>query len=175
MKKMNSANISPGKDKPAEDGGLARVVESVFLFIHKNYADFSAILKSQKINYSQYAALITIFMYEKLSEGDLARILFLNPSSVSRMVFALEQRGWLETARDKSDRRKVVVSLTAEGKRRMESMKDMQAQVLTGLVENLEAEQREYVYMVVDLVNQALRYLTLSENEKKDLEKSALE
>jgi DNA-binding MarR family transcriptional regulator len=165
MKKMNSANISTSKDKKVDEETFSQVVEAVFLFIHNNYADFSAILKAQKINYSQYAALITIYMYDSLSEGELARLLFLNPSSVSRMVFTLEKNGWLKATRDKADRRKVMVALTPSGKRRMQAMKNMQAGVLTKLVKNLEPEKREYVDGVVDLVNQALRYLTATENQ----------
>ena len=91
---------------------FSEVVDAVFLFIHNNYGDFSAILKDHGINYSQYAALVTIHMYESLTEGELAKVLFLNPSSVSRMVFNLEKKGWLKAVRDLVDRRKVIVTLT---------------------------------------------------------------
>ncbi len=145
---------------------FSEVVDAVFLFIHNNYGDFSAILKDQGINYSQYAALVTIHMYESLTEGELAKVLFLNPSSVSRMVFNLEKKGWLKAVRDLVDRRKVIVTLTPAGKRRMQAMKNMQADVLARQIKGLESEKRDYVYKVADLLNQALRYLSSTETIK---------
>jgi DNA-binding MarR family transcriptional regulator len=160
---MINANIS----SPKEDKEIfAEMVEAVFLFIHEHFREYSAILKDQDINYTQYITLITVYMYGVLSEGDLARMLFLNPSTVSRMVFSLERKGWLRCARDQDDRRKVMVSLSAAGKRRMSGMRERQADVVAKQVESLEEEQREYVHHAAEFVNQALRYITSSSADK---------
>lgn len=163
---MKDAKVSSSKDKYLENSPFAEVVEAVFLFIHKNYADFSAILRGHGINYSQYTALLTIYMYDNLSEGELAKLLFINPSSISRMMYALENKEWVKGTRDQVDRRKVMIALTPTGRLRMEAMKNMQAEVLNKLVQGLDAEKRGYVYDVAELVNQALRYLTNMDTPK---------
>lgn len=154
---MNDAKVAERRARKTEI--FSELVETVFLFIHEHYGEYSEILKDYDINYNQYVTLLTVLMHGTLSEGDLARMLYMNPSTMSRMVFALEERGWLKTARDKADRRKVMVSLSSTGKRRMKGMRDKQADVLARQVESLEREQMEDVYRVAEFVNTALRYM----------------
>ena len=144
------------------------MVEAVFLFIHEHYGEFGAILKGYDINYSQYAALMTVLMHGTITEGELAKNLFINPSTVSRMVYALEGRGWLRSERDSEDRRKVLVRLSPTGKRRMNSMARKQAEVVAREVEGLDKDKQEYVIKVAEFVNQALRYLVGKDSEDKD-------
>jgi DNA-binding MarR family transcriptional regulator len=155
MKIMNNANISKSKEKDV----FVEMVEAVFLFIHDHYGEFGAILSEYDINYSQYAALMTVFMHGTITEGELARNLFINASTVSRMIYALENRGWVRSERDKKDRRKVLVSLSPAGKRRMNGMARKQAEVVAREVEVLDAEKKDYVIKVAEFVNQALRYM----------------
>lgn len=154
---MNKANISQSNEEDTKV--FAEMVETVFLFMHEHYGEFGAILKENEINYTQYVTLITIYMNGALSEGDLAKMLFVNPSTVSRMVFALEKRGWVKSARDKSDRRRVIVTLSAAGKRKMEAMRDKQAEVVARQVSNLTSDDRKFVHQVADFVNKALRLM----------------
>ncbi|RJP35217.1 MAG: MarR family transcriptional regulator [Actinobacteria bacterium] len=157
MKKMNNANISESKEKQRDV--FAEMVETVFLFIHEHYGEYGAILKGYDINYTQYVTLVTIYMNDVLSEGDLARMLFINPSTMSRMAYALEGKGWVKITRDKADRRKVMVELSPSGRRRMEEMRDKQAQVVALQVESLGEENRTYVQQVAEFVSKALRLL----------------
>ncbi len=159
MKNANKSMEEVEKEDP-----FAEMVETVFLFIHEHYGDFAAIQKSYEINYSQYAALITIYLYGNIVEGYLAKLLFLNPSTVSRMMYALEEKGWVRVERDKIDRRRVIVSLTSTGKKRMEGMRNKQAEFLTRKVEGLDEEKRQYVYRVAEFVNQALRYMMVRDS-----------
>lgn len=135
------------------------MVETVFLFIHEHYGEFGSVIKENDINYTQYVALLTVYMNVTLSEGDLARMMFINPSTVSRMVYSLEERGWLKSERDSTDRRKVLVSLTPEGKRRMGDMRKKQAEVIARGVRGLDEEKKEYVFKVAEFVNQALKHM----------------
>jgi DNA-binding MarR family transcriptional regulator len=157
MKNLKNAKISGGGDKEKEV--FRELVETVFLFIHEHYAEYGSILKDYDINYTQYVTLITVYMHGTLVEGDLAKMLYITPSTMSRMVFGLEERGWLKTARDRADRRRVLVMLSDTGKRRMRGMRDKQAEVLARRVQSLGEEQREDVYRVAEFVNNALRYM----------------
>lgn len=157
MKKMNLKNnfISP----QGEDDPFARLVENVFLFIHSYYPRFNAVLEKHQVNYSQYAALLTLYMYGRLTEGELARLLHVNPSTMSRMVYVLEQRGWLKGVRDSADRRRVLVALTPRGRQKVKEMMRQPAEILSSIVEEMEPERREQIKKVVELINQALRQM----------------
>ncbi len=154
---MNGANLSSSgkRDKDV----FTELVELVFVFIHEHYRAFNEILGEYEINYSQYAALLSVYMYGSLSEGDLAKMLHINPSTVSRMVYALEGRGWLRSARDKADRRKVIVSLSPKGKKTIDGILKQPAEVLVELAEGLDKDKRDYVYGAAERIGQALRYL----------------
>jgi len=56
------------------------------------------------------------------SPKDLGDLLQSAPSATSTMIGDLEDRGWLERRPDPADRRRVLLSLTAEGQRTMEAM-----------------------------------------------------
>jgi DNA-binding MarR family transcriptional regulator len=157
---MKHANISSNKKK--ESDVFAEMVETVFIFVHEQYGEFGAILKDNEINYTQYVTLITIYMNGALSEGDLAKMLFINPSTVSRMVYALEKKGWVKSTRDTGDRRKVIVSLSPDGKRKMEAMRDKQAEVVARQVAHLSVDDKEFVYQVAEFVNKALKMMISS-------------
>lgn len=172
MKNVNNANIAVSKQKEKERDVFVEIVDTVFLFMRERYGDFGAVLSENQINYSQYAALMTIYMHGSLSEGDLAGMLFITPSTVSRMVYALEEKGWVKSVRDRNDRRRVIVELSPRGRRKMDAMRDRQAEVVKGQVARLPEEQREYVYQVAELVNKALRLMISAggseESEDKD-------
>jgi len=135
------------------------LVENVFLFIHRYYPQFNAVLEKHQVNYSQYAALLTLYMYGRLTEGELARMLHVNPSTMSRLVYALERRGWLNSSRDSSDRRRVLVALTPQGRQKVRDMMRQPAQILSSIVEGMELENRDRIVRVVELINGALQQM----------------
>ncbi len=150
---------------------LADTVEAVFVFLHQRYAFFSSVFRDYGLNYHQYGALMLIYLEGRVSEGQLARLLFLNPSTVSRMVYALEKGGWVNCFRDERDRRKVWVSLTSEGERRLDSIKRKQAEYLAEQVDALGPEERERMYQLASAVNRDLRTLiSLYEKEGRSSE-----
>ncbi len=153
MKKMKDEKEK--RASPPEEP-FVRLIETVFLFIRTYYPEFNQVLEKYGLNYSQYVALLTLFMHGSLAEGELARMLHLNPSTMSRMIYALEERGWVRCERDPSDRRRVMVSFAPQGRRRIEGMMREPARVLLRLTEDLGPEERERVYEMVDSINRVL-------------------
>lgn len=147
---------------------LAETVEAVFSFLHQRYAFFSSVFREYGLNYHQYGALMLVYLEGKISEGELARLFFLNPSTVSRMVYALENEGWVRCERKERDRRKVWVSLTPEGRKRLEAIKRKQAEYLAEQVEALGPEERERMYELAAAVNRDLRMLVSLYEGKTD-------
>lgn len=136
-----------------------RLVETVFRFIHAYYPQFTSVLEKHQVNYSQYAALLTVYMYGSLTEGELARLIHVNPSTMSRMLHALERKGWLKAARDPMDRRRVTVTLSPWGRGQVGEMIAGAAEVMVGLAEKLPPREKEGVYRVVELIDRTLQRL----------------
>ncbi len=135
------------------------LIESVFRFIHAYYPQFSAVLEEYRVNYSQYATLLTLYMYGSLTEGELARLVNVNPSTMSRMLYALEGRDWLKVTRDRADRRRVVVTLSPKGERQVKEMLRKPAEVIESLTRKLEAPARDEVYGMVEMIDRILQHL----------------
>jgi DNA-binding MarR family transcriptional regulator len=64
----------------------------------------------------QYTALTTLEQYPDLTSAQLARQSFVTAQTMADMVVALEKRGLIQRQRDESDRRRLVLSLSAEGR-----------------------------------------------------------
>lgn len=64
----------------------------------------------------QLWALKTISQNESLSLGELARRMYLHPSTITGLIDRLERKGLVERDRDQTDRRVVKLGLTSKGK-----------------------------------------------------------
>jgi DNA-binding MarR family transcriptional regulator len=64
----------------------------------------------------QYTALTVLERHDDMSSAQLARLSFVTAQSMADMVTALESRALIERHRDRADRRRLVVALTAEGR-----------------------------------------------------------
>jgi DNA-binding MarR family transcriptional regulator len=64
----------------------------------------------------QYTALTVLERHDDMSSAQLARRSFVTAQSMADMITALEGRALIERHRDRADRRRLVVSLTAQGR-----------------------------------------------------------
>ncbi|TLP45032.1 MULTISPECIES: MarR family winged helix-turn-helix transcriptional regulator [Cohaesibacter] len=64
----------------------------------------------------QWGALLVLINMEGLSQTELAEALYLEKSSVSRLVVGLEKRGWVQRTKDTDDGRKHVLIATPDAK-----------------------------------------------------------
>ena len=83
------------------------------------------------------ARLTVLERHPDLSTAQLARGSFVAAQSMADMITTLEGRGLIERHRDRSDRRRLVVALTAEGRELLDSYRKqvdtLERQMLTGL------------------------------------------
>ena len=86
---------------------------------------------------AQYTALTVLERHTDMSSAQLARNSFVTAQSMADMITALEGRRLIERHRDKSDRRRLVVALTDEGRTLLDRCRDdvdaLEATMLTGL------------------------------------------
>ena len=110
------------------------LVKQVELAIRSHLDDM---LRAAGLTALQYTALTVLERHPDLSSAQLARHSFVTAQSMADMVTALEGRGLIERHRDRADRRRLVVALTAVGQDLLGRYRDpvaaLETQMLTGL------------------------------------------
>jgi DNA-binding MarR family transcriptional regulator len=74
--------------------------------------------------------------------GDLAQRCALTPASVSELVDLLERDGLVRRSEDRTDRRVVVVEITARGRREIERVGELMTAPVAKIIAGLSAEKR---------------------------------
>jgi len=77
-------------------------------------------LRSQRVNtaatLSQLSALATVCKSGPLSAGEIAAIERVQPPSMTKILAALEQSGWVERSSSPEDRRQSIIAITPAGR-----------------------------------------------------------
>lgn len=113
---MNPLNTGAGIQKHSDDlpplaGALREAMCAVDRLVARRLA-------MAEISYQQARALYHIELLGANSAGRLTNALALG-NSATRLIDALEERGWLRRQRDVGDRRVVNISLTDRGKQQL--------------------------------------------------------
>jgi len=86
----------------------------------------------------------------------LARTAGSSPSAMTRLLDGLVGRGFVTRQRDPADRRRVQVTLTAEGRVEADRLRALTVCTLDLVMQKIPAEQREQVRQSLSLVRKAL-------------------
>lgn len=83
----------------------------------------------------QYTALTVLERHPDLTSAHLARNSFVTAQSMAEMVTSLRARGLISRHQDPDDRRRLVLSLTADGKTLLDgyrqAVEDLESEMLT--------------------------------------------
>jgi DNA-binding MarR family transcriptional regulator len=113
---------------------LLYLIKQVELAVRSRLDD---LLRPGGLTALQYTALTVLERHRDMSSAQLARNSFVTAQSMADMIMALEGRGLIERHRDRADRRRLVVALTAGGRQLLDRYRDevaaLEAQMLTGL------------------------------------------
>jgi DNA-binding MarR family transcriptional regulator len=94
------------------------------------------------VSASEARALIELVSARGIAQGELAGLLGLDKSTVSRLAAGLERKGWIRRGRDEANQRYVRLYLTPEGGevagRVWQAWQSRQARIL----DNLSADER---------------------------------
>lgn len=86
---------------------------------------------------SEARALIELMSARGIAQGELAGLLGLDKSTVSRLAAGLERKGWIRRGRDQGNQRYVRLYLTAQGgeiaERVLQAWRSRQARILAAL------------------------------------------
>jgi DNA-binding MarR family transcriptional regulator len=89
----------------------------------------------------QYTALTVLERHDDMSSAQLARRSFVTAQSMADMITALEGRALIERHRDRADRRRLVVSLTAEGRALLDRCRPEVAALEQAMLAGLSADE----------------------------------
>lgn len=89
----------------------------------------------------QYTALTVLERHADMSSAQLARHSFVTAQSMADLIGALEARGLIERHRDRTDRRRLVVALTAEGHALLDRYREEVAALEASMVAGLSPDE----------------------------------
>lgn len=109
------------------------------------------------ITYPQYLVLMVLWEEDNLTVNDIARKLILNTNTVTPLLKRMEQQGIIMRKRSDEDERKVIVQLTAKGRK----MQEEAARIPESLVTRLAASNLDMDELVrlKDSLNSIIRFL----------------
>ena len=97
-------------------------------------------LGATRFSQTQWRVLITLSERGPLSIGELAPAIFVESSALGRAVARMEREGLVKRKTDPDDRRITRVSLSPDGRLRMEELKAVVAAEIDRLLEGFTAE-----------------------------------
>ena len=95
------------------DKQLCFALYSASLAMNKVY---KPLLEPLGLTYPQYLVLMVLWERDGLAVNELGERLFLDSGTLTPLLKRMEAAGWLGRARDAADERRVLVSLTPEGR-----------------------------------------------------------
>lgn len=105
---------------------------------------FNKYLKKYNISFPNYIVLSYIKENEDIFVKTLCEKMYLDSGTISPIVKRLEKKNLITRKRLPEDERKVILSLTSEGKALKEEFNDISSQVVEQL--NLNAEEKQSYY-----------------------------
>ncbi|MEV4473139.1 MarR family transcriptional regulator [Nonomuraea salmonea] len=100
------------------------------------------------------AGLVALATFGDLFVDELSRALFLTHSGTTRLVNRLEEAGWAtrRAGDDDADRRRVLVSLTPEGRKVVGDVLTARQEALAALLAPLSETQREQLSGILETI-----------------------
>jgi len=108
------------------------------------------------VSQTQCHALIEIEKYGLLSLGDLARILKVDKSTVSRTVAQLIRKGWVRIETERSDKRVKPLHLTEKGNKKVSEIHHQANMTVSSALDFLDSDEQQTVLKGMLLYSKAL-------------------
>jgi DNA-binding MarR family transcriptional regulator len=101
--------------QPADEAGLAVVIDATAPPPQSDMPASGEADPALPISASEARALIELVAARGIAQGELAALLGLDKSTVSRLAASLERKGWVKRGRDEANQRYVRLYLTPQG------------------------------------------------------------
>jgi DNA-binding MarR family transcriptional regulator len=117
---------------------LLYVIKQVELAVRSRLDE---ILRPAGLTALQYTALTVLERHPDLTSAQLARNSFVTAQTMADMVVILHERGLIDRHRDQADRRRLVLALTAQGRKVLKAYRPKVADLEAEMVAPLTARQ----------------------------------
>jgi len=114
MVRRNTLSSVPRSAMLQLDNQLCFALYSASLTMTKLY---KPVLDRLGLTYPQYLTMLVLWEANELSVSELGQRLYLDSGTLTPLLKRLEAAGWLKRERDAADERRVIVSLTPEGRK----------------------------------------------------------
>ena len=142
MPRATTRSRKPRKPQTEVEEQARRLQEAMRLFSIKLFSLMNNVLSHGQLNLPQYNALNAVVLHAPLSMGKLTEDLCVSTAAATNVVDRLVQLGLVERHRDDRDRRVVLVTPTAKGRRTVMGVQEDVGALFAGLLERLSPEQR---------------------------------
>lgn len=127
-------------EAPDGDAELGRLVIQLLRAVTPAVSDDAGDPAPQlSVSASEGRALVELLAARGIAQGELARLLGLEKSTVSRLAAGLEQKGWIQRGRDEGNQRYVRLYLTPAGSaiavRLLRAWQSRQARIIASLTD----------------------------------------
>ncbi|OIJ28519.1 MarR family winged helix-turn-helix transcriptional regulator [Nocardioides luteus] len=119
-------------------------------------ARLDAVLKESGVTALQYTALSVLERRPTMSAADLARASFVRAQSAADLIGALERRGLIERRTDPDNRRRMLISLTAEGRTFLDTYDPRVEELEEQMLADLGPDDRKAFRTFLDTARRAL-------------------
>ncbi|MEU0313365.1 MarR family transcriptional regulator [Nocardioides sp. NPDC006273] len=119
-------------------------------------ARLDAVLKESGVTALQYTALSVLERRPTMSAADLARASFVRAQSAADLIGALERRGLIERRIDPDNRRRMLISLTTEGREFLDAYDPRVEELEEQMLAELGPEDRQAFRTFLDTARRAL-------------------
>jgi DNA-binding MarR family transcriptional regulator len=104
---------------------------------------FATILGDHQLTPAQYFAMVRLSEVGRLSQNHLGRMTAMDPATIQGVIQRLSKRGLIERLPDHNDRRRIVLELTAIGRKAIEGLQARMAEINDAILAPLSATERD--------------------------------
>lgn len=126
---------------------LTRIVRSL------RRAHASTTQASSQLGPSSSSALVTIYRNGQIKSGDLAKFEGVTAATMSRILTALTDDGYIKRVRDTNDGRVVLLTATKKGERAYRELLDIRADLVRRRIDSMTPDERATLQAALPALN----------------------
>ena len=109
------------------------------------------------VSLAEACAMVALQRAEPMPQRDLAQVLNLDKSTVSRLVVDLEERGWIVREKAEHDARVTLLRRTAVGTDKSQAISTARNERLGGLLDHIPLAQRAQVVEAIQVLAEVVQ------------------
>jgi DNA-binding MarR family transcriptional regulator len=122
----------------------------VYLCAKEITRKYAPVLRELDLTYTQYIVMMYFWEEKESNVRDLGRALVLDPSTLTPLLKKLEQKGYIDRVRSKSDERNLSVKITKKGLKLRDAALDVPEKM--GKCLNLSHKEAKTLYNLMHKV-----------------------